>query len=78
MKTIAMTIDEPTLERIDGMTAEGNVWKSRSEVIRQAIHRFIAELERTDGEAHEREVFRQNAARLDRQAAALIEEQAKP
>jgi Arc/MetJ-type ribon-helix-helix transcriptional regulator len=78
MKTIAMTIDEPTLKRIDRLTAGDNKWKSRSEVIRQAVHRFVSDLERADEEAHEREVFRRNAARLDRQAAALIQEQAKP
>ena len=78
MKTIAMTIDEGTLARIDRLTANDATWKSRSEVIRRAVHRFMAELERVDEEAHEREVFRQNAALLDRQAAALIEEQAKP
>lgn len=78
MKTIAMTIDEPSLERIDRLTARDVRWKSRSAVIRQAVHRFVAELERTDEEAHEREVFHRNAALLDRQAAALIEEQAKP
>lgn len=78
MKTIAMTIDEPTLQRIDRLTAGDSKWKSRSEVIRQAVHRFVRDLERADEEAHEREVFRRNKARLGRQAAALIEEQAKP
>lgn len=78
MKTIAMTIDEPTLKRIDRLTATDNKWKSRSEVIRQAVHRFVGDLERADEQAHEREVFRRNKARLERQAAALIEEQAKP
>ena len=78
MKTIAMTIDEPTLKRIDRLTSRDNKWKSRSEVIRQAVHRFVSDLERDDEDAHEREVFRRNAVRLDRQAAALIEEQAKP
>ena len=77
MKTIAMTIDEASLERIDQLTAKDSTWKSRSQVIRQAVHRFVAELERADEEAREREVFRRNATRLDRQAAALIEEQAK-
>jgi Arc/MetJ-type ribon-helix-helix transcriptional regulator len=78
MKTIAMTIDEPTLERIDRLTASNAAWKSRSEVIRQAVHRFVAELDRADEEAHEHEVFRRNRVRLARQAVALIDEQAKP
>jgi metal-responsive CopG/Arc/MetJ family transcriptional regulator len=79
MKTIAMTIDEPTLKRIDRLMASNSVpWKSRSEVIRHAIQQFVARLERATEEEREREIFRRHGARLNRQAAALIKEQAKP
>jgi len=79
MKTIAMTIDEPTLKRIDSLMASELVpWKSRSEVIRHAVQKLIKELERANEEEREREIFRQHGARLNRQAAALIKEQAKP
>jgi metal-responsive CopG/Arc/MetJ family transcriptional regulator len=79
MKTIAMTIDEPTLKRIDRLMAKDALpWKSRSEVIRHAVQQFVANLERVDEEEREREIFRQHGARLNRQAAALIKEQAKP
>jgi Arc/MetJ-type ribon-helix-helix transcriptional regulator len=79
MKTIAMTIDEPTLKRIDRLAASDAVpWKSRSEVIRFAVQEFVARLERLDEEDREREIFRRHGARLNRQAAALIKEQAKP
>jgi Arc/MetJ-type ribon-helix-helix transcriptional regulator len=79
MKTIAVTIDEPTLHRIDRLMAKDNgVWKSRSEVVRQAVQQFVARLERVAEEDREREIFRRHRSRLNRQAAALIKEQAKP
>lgn len=79
MKTIAVTIDEPTLHRIDRLMARDDAaWKSRSEVVRQAVQQFVARLERVAEEDREREVFRRNRSRLNRQAAALIKEQAKP
>ncbi len=79
MKTIAITIDEPTLKRIDQLTARDAIpWKSRSEVIRHAVQEFVAKLERATEEEREREIFRRHGARLNRQAAALIKEQAKP
>src|SRR6266581_2487804 len=78
MKTIAMTIDEPTLKRIDRLMASQAVpWKSRSEVIRHAVQQFITDLERANEEEREREIFRRHGARLNRQAAALIKEQAQ-
>lgn len=78
MKTIAVTIDEPTLKRIDHLRSLQNVpWKSRSEVVRQAVQQFITRLERVSEEEREREIFRRHRARLNRQAAALIKEQAK-
>lgn len=78
MKTIAITIDEYTLERIDRLAARNDAWKSRSEIMRRAVQVFVADLEQADEEAREREIFRRNAALLERQAAALTEEQAKP
>jgi metal-responsive CopG/Arc/MetJ family transcriptional regulator len=79
MKTIAMTIDEPTLERIDRLMSSDSVpWKSRSEVIRHAVQQFVARLEGATEKEREREIFRRHGARLNRQAAALIKEQAKP
>jgi len=79
MKTIAMTIDEPTLDRIDRLMSSNSVpWKSRSEVIRHAVQQFVTRLERATEEEREREIFQRHGARLNRQAAALIKEQAKP
>lgn len=79
MKTIAMTIDEPTLKRIDSlMKSELVPWKSRSEVIRHAVQKLVKELERANEEEREREIFQRHGTRINRQAAALIKEQAKP
>lgn len=78
MKTIAMTIDEPTLKRIDRLMASQAVpWKSRSEVIRYAVQQLLTDLECAKEEQREREIFRRHGARLNRQAAALIKEQAR-
>ncbi len=79
MKTIAITIDETALERIDKLVSEGSPsWKSRSEIIRKAVREFLSRLERATEDEREREVFRRAKARLNRQAAALIKEQARP
>jgi Arc/MetJ-type ribon-helix-helix transcriptional regulator len=79
MKTIAVTIDERTLQRIDRiMTGESAPWKSRSEIVRQALQEFIAHLERVAEEEREREIFHRHRSRINRQAAALVKEQAKP
>jgi metal-responsive CopG/Arc/MetJ family transcriptional regulator len=78
MKTIAISIDQPTLDRIDNLLSAGTVLcKSRSEIIRQAVHAFVAHLERMTEEDREREIFRQHRGRLNRQATALVKEQAK-
>ncbi|HEV8369002.1 MAG TPA: ribbon-helix-helix domain-containing protein [Pyrinomonadaceae bacterium] len=78
MKTIAISIDEPTLKRLDRVTADKSTsWKTRSEVIRLAVQQFVAHLERAAEEEREREIFRRHSSRLNRQAAALIKEQAK-
>lgn len=58
MKTIAITIDEPTLKCLDRIMADKSTsWKTRSELIRKAVQQFIAQLERTVEEEREREIF---------------------
>jgi metal-responsive CopG/Arc/MetJ family transcriptional regulator len=78
MKTIAITIDEDMLQRIDRLVARGEATvKNRSQVIRQAVREYVARLERLAEEEREREVFRRHRQLLERQARALVEEQAK-
>jgi metal-responsive CopG/Arc/MetJ family transcriptional regulator len=78
MKTIAITIDEDTLQRIDRLLEiNPSVARNRSDVIRQAVREFVVRVERLTEEEHEREIFRQHRQRLARQADALVKEQAK-
>ena len=78
MKTIAITIDEPTLKRIDRLKTDAKVpFRSRSEVIRQAALEFVSRLEGLAEEDRERKIFRRNSKRLNRQSLELIKEQAK-
>ena len=78
MKTIAITIDETTLERIDRLKTAANApFRSRSEVIRQAAQEFVSRLESLAEEGRERDIFRRNHKRLVRQSIELVKEQAK-
>lgn len=78
MKTIAITIEESTLSRIDQVArATKGKRKNRSEVIRQAVHQYIARLEKQAREERDAEIIRRNYRKFNRQAAALIREQAK-
>jgi metal-responsive CopG/Arc/MetJ family transcriptional regulator len=78
MKTIAISIDENILQRIDRIMAgkEGGN-RNRSQIIRQAVIEYIDRLERLVEEEREREIFQRHRQRLARQAAALVKEQAK-
>jgi metal-responsive CopG/Arc/MetJ family transcriptional regulator len=75
MKTIAITIDEPTLERIDELAKQRGM--NRSEIVREAAQDYIAEKEAESEEERERKIFRRYKKKLKAQAAVLIKEQAK-
>jgi metal-responsive CopG/Arc/MetJ family transcriptional regulator len=78
MKTVAITIDEDMLRRIDRLATKGTATiKNRSQVIRQAVREYVARIERLAEEERERKVFRRHRQLLERQAKALVEEQAK-
>lgn len=76
MKTIAITIDEPTLKRLDELASPGP--HSRSALVRTAIREFIERERQREIEAREHRIFRKHRHRLVRQARALIAEQARP
>jgi len=81
MKTIAITIDEPTLKRIAKLAlAGGRRGKrlTRSELIRTALHDFLRRHDQNEREAHERKLFARHKGRLDRELEVLIREQAAP
>jgi metal-responsive CopG/Arc/MetJ family transcriptional regulator len=78
MKTIAITIDEGMLSRIDRLAGKRDGITNRSRVIREAVREYLLRIERTAEEDKEREIFRRHKGKLARQAAALVKEQAKP
>ena len=75
MKTIAVTIDEATLKLLDKL-AVGSA-RSRSALVRTALHEFAERERRREIEAKDGEVFRKHRKRLARQARVLISEQAR-
>ena len=77
MKTIAITIDERTLESVDALVASSDRLRNRSAVIRTAIQEFAEREHRRREEERERQVFRKHRQRLARQARALIGSQAR-
>jgi metal-responsive CopG/Arc/MetJ family transcriptional regulator len=72
MKTIAITIDESLLARIDRVAA-GN----RSLVVREAVAQYVTRREREAAEGEEDEAIRRNRRRLSRQTAALVKAQGR-
>jgi Arc/MetJ-type ribon-helix-helix transcriptional regulator len=77
MKTIAITIDEPTLQLLDELAGAEPRRRSRSALVRAALREF-AERERARAiEGHERQVFRKHRRQLAREARLLIRAQAR-
>ena len=77
VKTIAITIDEPTLLHMDKLVEKhANGLRNRSELVRRALHQHLAQLTKSAEEERERAIFRRHRARLRRDAAALIRAQA--
>ncbi len=76
MKTIAITIDEDILERIDKAAAPGG--RTRSGFIREALRDYLFRIESQAEEEREREIFKRHRDRIHSQALALIDQQAKP
>lgn len=78
MKTIAVTIDEETLARIDELTASSDRFASRSALVRDALAAYVARERRLGEEKRERRVLRKHKQSLNRELEVLIEEQARP
>ena len=75
MKTISITVDEEILNRLDQLGDREEGGPNRSSMIRDAMKAWVLQKEREREEARERVIFRKNRSRLDKQAAALVEEQ---
>ena len=78
MKTIAISIEEDVLKRIDHVAGQGQLTANRSKFIREAVKDHLARIERAGEEEREKEIFRRHRARLHKQAVALIKEQGRP
>jgi metal-responsive CopG/Arc/MetJ family transcriptional regulator len=77
MKTIAITIEDDMLVRIDRVAGSRQGTTNRSRLIRDAVREYLARIERVSEEEREREIFRSHKGQLAREAAALVKEQAK-
>jgi metal-responsive CopG/Arc/MetJ family transcriptional regulator len=78
MKTIAVTIDEGTLQLLDELTAGEPRRRTRSALVRTALREFAERERRRQVEEREREIFRQNRKQLAREARMLLADQARP
>ena len=83
MKTIAVSIDEASLEAIDQLARargrrRGAGPANRSEVVRRAVQEFVARERRLEREEKDRRVLAAHRLLIARQAEALVAEQAEP
>jgi metal-responsive CopG/Arc/MetJ family transcriptional regulator len=87
MKTIAISIDDSTLEDLDRIArvlesadrgSRRRRVANRSKVVRAALREYLARHEREHQEQRDREVFARNRQKLLRQARVLVREQTKP
>jgi metal-responsive CopG/Arc/MetJ family transcriptional regulator len=78
MKTIAITIEEDLIVRMDRFAAAMGARGNRSRIVREALRAYLTDFERLTEEKREREIFRKNRTKLTKQASALVKEQAKP
>ena len=77
MKTIAVTIDEPTLKLLDELAAASPQPCSRSALVRAAVRKFAERERQQETEVREHEILRKHRRLLARQARALVGEQAR-
>lgn len=78
MKTIAITMDTETLDRMDRLASRGGPGRTnRSRLIRQAVQEYVSRLEHAAEDEREAAIIRRHRGRLTRQANALVREQAK-
>ena len=77
MKTIAITVDEETLARIDELTASSDRFGSRSALVRDALATYVARERRLAEEGRERRIIREHKQSLNQELEALVDEQAR-
>ena len=76
MKTIAVTLDAATLRMLEEL---GKEWtnESRSALVRRAVRDLAERVRRRRGEQAEAVLLRRHRAKLSREAAALVRDQAQ-
>ncbi len=80
MKTIAITIEEDIVDRLDRLDHLGAAKDrpvNRSMVVRKAVREYVEREERLAENRREAAIFKKNRVRLARQAEALVKSQAK-
>jgi metal-responsive CopG/Arc/MetJ family transcriptional regulator len=77
MKTIAISIDEPTLGALDRLAQKERVRGKRSKLVREALVEFLARRQILEQETIERAAISKHRSLLARQAKAMVAEQAK-
>jgi len=85
MRTIAISIDEGAFAALERLRTGGQGARpsrrrplSRSEIIRNAIHDYLARRTKQEREARDRRILAAHRDTLARQAEALVAEQAEP
>jgi metal-responsive CopG/Arc/MetJ family transcriptional regulator len=87
VKTIAISIDEPTIMSIDRIrqrrrseraSTGGAAHVSRSEIVREALQAFVRGEETRAREESDRAALSQTKDRLKKQLEALVADQAEP
>jgi metal-responsive CopG/Arc/MetJ family transcriptional regulator len=75
VKTIAITIDENELKKVDELARQEGM--NRSELVREAVQEYLARNEAEIEAEREQKIFRRYKRKLKRQTTALVREQAK-
>jgi metal-responsive CopG/Arc/MetJ family transcriptional regulator len=84
MRTIAISIDEASLAAVDrlaqavGRRGGARKGSNRSAVVRRAVQEFLARHRKREREDRDRGILRAHRGEIERQAAALVAEQAEP
>ena len=75
VKTIAITIEEPMLRSLDRLARRGKK-RNRSELVRAALAMYLAREAKRVREERERKILHAHRRELERDALALIDDQA--
>ncbi len=76
MKTIAIMIDDETMDLLEELQGSSDQFRSRSALVRAAIRDYAVRQQRRLEEEREREIIHQNKELLDKELSALVEQQA--